>query len=137
MQNAGFSELSNMYTVQGMKRTRNLFSWQKIEKTLLKENSNEKRTCFYSSMSMNGQEAQRQWHGHARDSRGYSLEGGQELLLLEEAPELANEQTQAIYNPSQRHRHLFFKQQQSIKRRVANEALITMNVFTVFSEFGK
>ena len=60
MQNAGFSELSNMYTVQGMKRTRNLFSWQKIEETLLKENSNEKKTCFYSSMSMNGHEAQRQ-----------------------------------------------------------------------------
>jgi hypothetical protein len=82
------------------------FHGSKIAEARKKENSNEKRTCFYSSVSMNGQEAQRQWHGHARDSRGYSLEDGQEPLLPE-APECANKQTQAIYNRSQRRCHLF------------------------------
>ena len=36
------------------------FHGSKIAEARKKENSNEKRTCFYSSVSMNGQEAQRQ-----------------------------------------------------------------------------
>ena len=80
------------YLEQGMERRQLIFMEEKMAEVGKKESSNEKRTCFHSSMSTNGQEAQRQWHGHARDSGGYSLDGGQEPLIPE-AQECANKQS--------------------------------------------